>query len=160
MLKILVLPILIHFQQMPVTFTGIDYIPAGDSVKVSIRYNYDLFLRDYQQTINDDLDLNVLRSYRPFPSDLINNYINSKVHIFGNKKLLVGKLLENGTDGNDIRLVLLYRPEKKLRSITIRNTILTGLFSDVENLTILKMNNIEKEIIFTSSHNEETIPLK
>jgi hypothetical protein len=146
MLKILTLPILIFLQQMPVTFTGIEYIQGTDSLKVSVRINYELFLRDYQQTIFDDLDLEVLRSFQPFPSDLANNYINSKINIYDDKKLIIGKLLKMEENDRDVRFSILYRVEKKLKSITVRNTILTGLYSNVENLIIIRSRNYESEI--------------
>jgi hypothetical protein len=145
---------------MPVTFTGIEYIQGTDSLKVSVRINYELFLRDYQQTIFDDLDLEVLRSFKPFPSDLANNYINSKINILDNKKLIIGKLLKMEEDDRDVRFSILYRVEKKLKCITVRNTILNGLYSDVENLTILRSRNYESEIKLTSEHNEETFVIK
>ena len=160
MLKLLTLPILIFFQQMPVTFTGIEYIQGTDSLKVSIRLNYELFLRDYQQTIFDDLDLEVLRSFQPFPSDLANNYINSKINIYDDKKLIIGKLLKMEENDRDVRFSILYRVEKKLKSITVRNTILTGLYSNVENLTIIRSRNYESEIKLTPEHNEETFIIK
>ena len=160
MLKLLILPILILFQQMPVTFTGIEYIQGTDSLKVSIRLNYELFLRDYQQTIFDDLDLEVLRSFQPFPSDLANNYINSKINIYDNKKLIIGKLLKMEENDRDVRFSILYRVEKKLKSITVRNTILTGLYSNVENLIIIRSRNYESEIKLTPEHNEETFIIK
>ena len=160
MLKLLTLPILIFFQQMPVTFTGIEYIQGTDSLKVSIRLNYELFLRDYQQTIFDDLDLEVLRSFQPFPSDLANNYINSKISIYDNKKLIIGKLLKMEENERDVRFSILYRVEKKLKSITVRNSILTGLYSNVENLTIIRSRNYDSEMKFTQEHNEETFFIK
>jgi hypothetical protein len=160
MLKLLILPIFIFLQHMPVTFTGIEYIQGTDSLKVSVRFNYELFLRDYQQTIFDDLDLEVLRSFRPFPSDLANNYINSKISIYDNKKLIIGKLLKMEESDRDVRFNILYRVEKKLKSITVRNTILTGLYSDVENLIIIRSRNYESEIKLTPEHNEETFIIK
>jgi hypothetical protein len=160
MLKLLTLPILILFQQMPVTFTGIEYIQGTDSLKVSIRLNYELFLRDYQQTIFDDLDLEVLRSFQPFPSDLANNYINSKINIYNNKKLIIGKLLKMEENDRDVRFSILYRVEKKMKSITVRNSILTGLYSNVVNLTIVRSRNYESEIRLTPEHNEETFIIK
>src|SRR5664280_462640 len=160
MLKLLILPILILFQQMPVTFTGIEYIQGTDSLKVSIRLNYELFLRDYQQTIFDDLDLEVLRSFQPFPSDLANNYINSKINIYDNKKLIIGKLLKMEENDRDVRFSILYRVEKRMKSITVRNSILTGLYSDVVNLTIIRSRNYESEIKLTPEHNEETFIIK
>jgi hypothetical protein len=145
---------------MPVTFTGIEYVQGTDSLKVSVRINYELFLRDYQQTIFDDLDLEVLHSFRPFPSDLANNYLNSKINISADKKLVVGKLLKTEEYDGDVRFSLLYRVEKKMKSITVRNTILTGLYSNVENLTIIRSRNYDSEMKFTQEHNEETFFIK
>jgi hypothetical protein len=145
---------------MPVTFTGIEYIKGTDSLKIFVRINNELFLRDYQQTIFDDLDLEVLRSFKPFPSDLANNYINSKIIIHANKKLVVGKLLKTEEIDGDVRFSIMYRVEKRLKSITVKNTILTGLFSNVKNLTIIRSRNYETEMKFTQEHNEETFFIK
>jgi hypothetical protein len=160
MMKALALPILMLFYSGPVTMTSIDYIPGTDSLKVLVRLDYDLFLRDYQQTINDDIDLKVLRDYSPFPADMANNYINSKLVIIINKKLLIGKLLSTELTDSDISLNILYRPGKRIKNITVRNTILTGLYSDVENLTIIKINNLETGIKFTQEHNEVSFDLR
>jgi len=65
------------------------------------------FLRDYQQTIFDDLDLEDLRSFRPFPADMANNYLNSKINIYANKKQVIGKLLKMEEDAGDIRFNIL-----------------------------------------------------
>jgi hypothetical protein len=160
MLKILVLPVLMLFQPAHLTMTSINYIPGTDSLKVLVTLNYDLFLQDYQQTIDDDLNLHVLRSYESFPADMANHYINSKVVISVNKKLLNGKLLKTNVVNGNIRMNILYRLKKKPKSITVRNTFLTGLYSDVENLTIIKINNFETGIKFTQEHNKETFDLK
>jgi hypothetical protein len=159
-LKILTIPIFLFLQQVPVTFTGIEHIHGTDSLKVSVRLNYELFLRDYQQTIFDDLDLEVLRSFKPFPADLANNYLNSKINIYANKKQVIGKLLKMEEDEGDIRFSLLYRVGRRLKSITVRNTILTGLYSNVENMTIVRSRNYESETKFTPEHKEETFLLK
>ncbi len=156
MLKILLLPFLMLFQHTPVTFTGIEYINGTDSLKVSVRMSHELFIRDYQQSVFDDLDLEDLRTYKPFPSDLANNYINSKLLIEVNKKPVIGKLLSMEDDGKDTRFSILYRVDKKIRTLTVRNTFLTGLYSDVENLTIIRTGNSESEVRFTPEHNEQT----
>jgi len=143
-----------------VTFTGIEHVPGTDSLKVSVRMNYELFLRDYQQSVFDDLDLEVLRSFRPFPADLANNYLNTKINIYANKKQVIGKLLKMEEVEGDIRFSMLYRVDRNLRIITMKNILLTGLYSVVENLAIVKSRNYESEIKFTSEHKEETFPLK
>lgn len=160
MLKILVLPIMMFFQTAHLTMTSIEQIQGTDSIKVLVRLDYDLFLRDYQQAINDDLDLNNLRSYEVLPADLINNYINSKVFIRVNRELLTGKLLNTKAVDGEISLLIHYRLRKHPKNITVRNTFLTGLFSDVANLTIIKIGNFETGIKFTQEHPEETFLLE
>ena len=148
------------FQQAPVTFTGVEYVHGTDSLKVSVRMKYELFLRDYQQTIFDDLDLKELRSFKPFPADLANNYLNSKINIMTNGKQVIGKLLRMDVENDDVRFSILFRVNSKVKSITIKNTILTGLYSRVENLTIFKSRTGESSVKLGSDHPEETFFLK
>lgn len=160
MIKILILPLLMLIQQIPVTFTGIEHVRGTDSLKVTVRISYELFLRDYQQTIFDDLDLQVLRGFNPFPADLANNYLNLKINIYANRKQVIGKLLEMQKDEDDIRFSILFRVDRRLKSIKVRNTILTGLSTEVENLTIVRSRNYESAIKFTPEHQEETFILR
>ena len=139
--------------------TGIDYVPGTDSLKVSCTMEFKDFLKDLQ-TIDDDRNLSRLFNQQPFPSDLINQYFNSKVLIWVNGKLLTGKLLSTDLDDNDINLHLIYRVSKKPKSITVRNLILTGWYSDQTNLMIIRINKFEKGIKLNPLHNEETYIIK
>ncbi|MDP4224336.1 MAG: hypothetical protein Q8868_13600 [Bacteroidota bacterium] len=159
MLKIITLSILMIFQQSHSTMTSIHEAAGSDSLNVVIRLNYDDFLRDYQQTINDDVELKVLRSLSPFPINLADSYINLKISIYINKRHLAGKLLNIETAGNDVILNILYHPPRKSKNITVRNDILTGLYSNVENLTIIRIGDFETGKKFTKKHNEETFVL-
>jgi len=142
-----------------VTMTSIDYIKGTDSLKVSCRMEFEDFLKDLQ-TIDDDRNLRRFFSKQPFPSDLINQYFNSKVFIYVNDKLLIGKLLSASLDNNDINLNLIFRLSKKPKRITVRNMILTGWYTDQVNLMIIRINNFEKGIKLTPEHNEETLIVK
>ncbi len=158
--NILILPLLVLLQHAPVTFTGIEHIKDTDSLKVTVRLSRELFLQDYQQSVFDDLDMEDLRMYKPFPSDLANNYLNSKLLIEANGKPVIGKLLEMNDEGKDIRFSMLFRVERKLKAITVKNSILTGLYSNVENLTIVKEGDFETEVRFTPEYDEETFKLR
>ncbi|HNR43336.1 MAG TPA: hypothetical protein PKL65_13980 [Bacteroidales bacterium] len=160
MLKVLIISLLFITQPPPVTFTSIEYVYGTDSLKAVVRLSNELFLRDYQQTIFDDLDLATLRSFRPFPADLANNYLNSKIVIYTGKRQVIGKLLKMQEDGGDIEFSLLFRVDRKLKSITVRNTILTGLSSKVRNLTSVRGRNTESLIVFTPELPEKTFPLR
>jgi hypothetical protein len=120
---------------------------------------FDDFLKDLQ-TIDDDRNLYRLFSKQPFPSDLINQYFNSKVFIYVNNKLLIGKLLSANITDTEINLNLIYRSGKKPKSITLRNMILTGWYSDQTNLMIIRINNFENGIKLTAGHTEETLIIK
>ena len=142
-----------------VTMTSIDYIQGTDSLKVFCRMEFDDFLKDLQ-TIDDDRNLYRLFSKQPFPSDLINQYFNSKVFIYANNKLLIGKLLSANITDTEINLNLIYRSSKKPKRITVRNMILTEWYSDQTNLMIIRINNFEKGIKLSPRHNEETFIIK
>jgi hypothetical protein len=139
--------------------TSIDYVKGTDSLKVSCRMEFEDFLKDLQ-TIDDDRNLIRLFRKQPFPSDLINQYYNSRVFIYVNDKLLIGKLLSANLDDSDINLNLLYRVSKKPKKITVRNMILTGWYSDQTNLMIIKINEFERGIKLNPEHNEETYIIK
>ena len=159
MLRALAISLWLIMQPGHVTMTSIDYVQGTDSLKVFCRMYFDDFLKDLQ-TIDDDRYLNTIFSKQPFPADLINQYFNSKVFIYVNNKLLIGKLLTVNLTDNEISLNLIYKSDKKPKSITVRNMILTGWFSDQTNLTIIRINNFEKGIKLTPEHNEETFIIK
>ena len=142
-----------------VSMTSIDYVQGTDSLKVSCRMDFDDFLKDLQ-TIDDDRNLYRLFNKQPFPSDLINQYFNSKVFIYINNNLLTGKLLSSDISDKDINLNLIYRSAKKPKNITVRNMILNGWYSDQTNLIIIRINNFEKGIKLTPDHNEESLIIK
>jgi len=159
MLKALAISLWLIMHPGHVTMTSIDYVQGTDSLKVSCRMEFEDFLKDLQ-TIDDDRNLRRLFNNQPFPSDLINQYFNSKVFIYVNDKLLFGKLLSADLDESDINLHLIYRLSKKPKSITVRNKILTGWYSDQTNLMIIRANNFEKGIKLTPEYNEETFIIK
>jgi Domain of unknown function (DUF6702) len=159
MLGVLAITFSLFIHQDHVSMTSIDYVKGTDSLKVYCSMYFDDFLDDLQ-TIDDDRDLNRLFVSQPYPTDLINQYFNSKVFIYVNKKLLAGKLLTVNIADKKINMSLIYRADKKPRSIKVKNLILTGWFSDQTNLTILRMNDLEKGIRLTREHNEETFIVK
>ena len=159
MLRILAITLWLIIHPGHVTMTSIDYVQGTDSLKVSCRMEFNDFLKDLQ-TIDDDRNLNRIFSKQPFPADLINQYFNSKVYIYINNKLLIGKLLTANITDNEILLNLIYKSDKKPKRITVRNMILTGWYSDQTNLTLIRINNFEKGFKLTPGHNEETFIVK
>jgi hypothetical protein len=134
-------------------------MPGTDSLKVVCRMDFDNFLYDYQ-TFDDDRNLTETFGKQPFPSDLVNKYFNSKVYIYVNNKLLIGKLLSISLADNEIIMTLHYKADKKPKRITVRNIMLTGWFSDQENLIIVRTEKFEKGVKLTPEKIEETFIIK
>ena len=159
MLKTLILSIWLIFHPVHVTMTSIEHIPGTDSMKVFCRMFFDDFLYDYQ-TYDDDRDLTKIFGNQPFNADLVNKYFNSKVYIYVNNKLLIGKLLTLNLADNEISMNLHYKTVKKPKKITVRNIMLAGWFSDQVNMIIVRTDKFEKGIKLTPENNEETFIIK
>jgi hypothetical protein len=147
------------FHPAHVTMTSIEHIPGTDSLKVFCRMSFDDFLHDYQ-TFDDDRDLSKIFGNQPFPADLVNKYFNSKVHIYINNELLIGRVLTMNLSDNEISMNIHYKTAKKPKKITVRNIMLTTWFSDQVNMTIVRIDKFEKGIRLTPEHNEETFIIK
>jgi len=158
MLKILALSVWFVLHPVHVTLTSIDHVTDTDSLKVFVRMYYDDFLLDYSLSGRELPDV-AKQLENSFPIDLMNNYLDEKVNIFINNKRLKGQLLNLTLENNEINMNLLYRSDKKPRLITVKNLIMTGLYSDQANMTIIRINDFEKGVMLTPLKTEETFKL-
>lgn len=160
MLKTLVLSIWIFFHPVHVSLTSIDHVPGTDSLKVFVRMFYDDFLRDYKLFDSNDEIVKEMTVNQSFPAELMNKYLDEKVNISINNKLLSGKLLNLTLEDNEISMNLLYRSDKKPKTISVRNEIMTGLYADQANMTMIRIKNFEEGIKLTPEQPEQTFILK
>lgn len=159
MLKALAFSIWVALHPVHVTLTSIEHISGTDSLKVFIRMYYDDFLLDYSLSELPGAEKNCTDN-ETFPADLLNNYLGEKVSIIVNNKHLKGKLLNLTLENNEISMNLLYRTDKKPRTITVRNLIMTGLYSDQSNMTIVRINDLEEGLMLTPAITEHTYNLR
>lgn len=160
MLKALALSIWFVFHPVHVTLTSIDHVRNTDSLKVFVRMYYDDFLQDYLLSGGENFTVKKLQNSGTFPCDLMNKYLEEKVNIIVDNKQLKGKLLNIEQEDNEIRTNLLYRSGKKPKVITVRNLIMTGLYTDQANMTIIRINDFEEGVMLTPLKTEETFSLK
>jgi hypothetical protein len=160
MLEALVLSIWFVFHPVHVTLTSIDHVRNTDSLKVFVRMYYDDFLQDYLLSGGENYKVKELQKSGTFPYDLMNKYLDEKVNIIVDNKQLKGKLLNIEQEDNEIRTNLLYRSDKKPKVITVRNLIMTGLYTDQANMTIIRINDFEEGVMLTPLKTEETFRLK
>lgn len=158
MVKILSLCIYLFFHPVHVTLTSIDHIPGTDSLKVFVKMYYDDFLIDYK-LFDTESDVRNVTDSQQFPSGLMKKYLDEKVNIFVNNKQVKGKLLNLTLADNEISINLIYKSDKKPESITVRNLIMTSLYSDQANMTIIRVKDFEEGVKLTPEKTEETIKL-
>ena len=160
MLKTLVLSIWIFFHPVHVSLTSIDHVPGTDSLKVFVRMFYDDFLLDYKLFDTNNEIVTEMTVNQSFPAELMNKYLDEKVNISVNNKQLSGKLLNLTLEDNEISMNLLYRSDKKPKTISVRNEIMTGLYADQANMTMIRIKNFEEGIKLTPEQPEQTFILK
>jgi hypothetical protein len=91
---------------------------------------------------------------------VIESYLNKKLIIKVNKKLLAGKLNDLEIVDNEVKLDIDYKTTKKPLSLTVNNQIMTGLYSDQSNLMIVKVGNFEEGVKLTSDNTGRTFKIK
>lgn len=160
MLKTLVLSLWIFFHPVHVSLTSIDHVPGTDSLKVFVRMFYDDFLLDYKLFDTNNEIVKEITVNHSFPAELMNKYLDEKVNISINNKQLSGKLLNLTLEDNEISMNLLYRSDKKPKTISVRNEIMTGLYADQANMTMIRIKNFEEGIKLTPEQPEQTFILK
>jgi len=158
MLKTLFLSFWFILHPVHVTLTSIDYIPEADSFRVFVRMYYDDFLLDYRLMMGEKQNEN-LSDYKIFPENLMWQYISEKINIFVNNRQLKGKLVDLEQVDNEISMNLLYSSGRRPRIVTVKNMIMTQLYSDQANMTIIRINDFEEGIKLTSEVTEQTFTL-
>lgn len=159
MIKTISTFILILLHPVHVSLTSIDHVPGTDSLKVFVRMYFDDFLSDYRLNYTSD-SIVVNSSHTRFPEELMSRYLNDKINISVNNKQLKGKLLNMVLTDNEISSNLLFITDKNPKSIIIRNQIMTDLYNDQANMTIVRVSDFEEGVKLTPEKREQLFILK
>ena len=160
MLKTLILSIGLLFHPVHVSLTSIDHVHGTDSLKVFVKMFYDDFLLDYKLFDSENESVKKMTAAQLFPAELMNKYLDKKVNISVNNKQLRGKLLNLTLEDNEISMNLVYKSDKKPKTISVRNMIMTGLYNDQANMTLIRVDDFEEGIKLTPDQTEQTFNLK
>jgi hypothetical protein len=159
MFKTLFFSIWFLFHPVHVTLTSIDYIPATDSFKVFVRFYFDDFLLDYKLS-GGDIQNKDFSDTNSSSMKIMETYIGEKIIIKVNERLISGKMENMKLTDNEISMNLEYKTVKKPKIITVKNLIMTGLYSDQSNMIIVKINDFEEGVRLTSDLTEKTFIIK
>jgi hypothetical protein len=159
MIKTLFFSIWFFLHPVHVTLTSVDYVPEIDSFKVFVRMYFDDFIRD------NKLDGTEIREKDFSTTDAVciekmMKYIEKKVILKVNEKQLSGKLRNMNLADNEISMNLEYGVSKRPRTISVKNLIMTGLYSDMSNMILVRINDFEEGVKLTSDMTEQTFKVK
>ncbi len=159
MFRILFFSIWFLFHPVHVTMTSIDYVPEMKSYKVFIRMYFDDFLRDCHLEAGD-IQIKQFSDNNSASRDVMEKYLKEKIVIKVNEEQLSGKLKEMNLADNQISMILEYGAGKQPETITVKNLIMIGLYSDMSNMLIVKVNDFEEGLKLTSDLTEQTFKIK
>jgi hypothetical protein len=143
------------FHPVHVTLTSIAYIPEADCFEGFIRLYIDDFLLDCRlQGI--EIDQEKLQQKDSVSLKSIEKYVNEKLSLSINNSILEGDLRDISISGNQIDLDIMFASKNVPETITVRNLMMTGLYSDQSNMMILKVNTFEEGVKLTPEITEQT----
>jgi len=154
MLKSLILTVYFLLHPVHVSLTSIEYVPELDSLKVFVKLYFDDFLLDAGVSSGKFPDGKSAQDSR-LKSFIFNDYLNSRLKIEVNGKKLTGKLNRLEIVDNEVKADLLYESRRRPEKILVRNLIMTGLYSDQANLTIIRVGEFEEGVKLTSEMTEK-----
>lgn len=161
MLKCLIFTLSMILHPVHVSLTSIEHIPDTDSIKVFVRMYYDDFLSDYR-LFDRDAGSEYLSGNQEIPENMMEKYLAGKVIITVNNKQLKGKLLNQqlALVENEISVNLVYQSDMQPEIVSVKNEIMTGLYNDQANMTIVRIGRFEEGVKLTPEKTEQTFILK
>jgi hypothetical protein len=159
MFKILVYSLWLAFHPVHVTITSLDYIPETVSFKVFVRMYFDDFKVDCKLN-GDTVSKGNFSGDSQSSSNIVQKYISEKLIMKVNDKPVYIELKDFNIVDNEISMNLECRNLKQPERIILKNTFLTGLYSDQSNMVIMRVNDFEEGVKLTSGLTEQTFIIK
>ncbi len=142
------------------SIVNIDYTPRDSIITYSIRVFQDDIIILLTQLYHKEL----FHSNQPFDlaenTQKVENYFDNNLEFFINNVKLQPQLINIDSEEIDYWLHYSITITEAPKNLTIRNTILTQLYSDQTNLVIFAYKNKEKGLTFGKDITEKVISLE
>jgi hypothetical protein len=155
MVKMLFISLWLAAHPVHVSLLSIDYAPDKELFNVFLRIYFDDFLLDSGISADDKKNLNFSENNQ-FTKVTLGNYVNNRLRIIVNKRQMPAELQNTDLSDNELRMNFVLNSVKKVNTITVRNLIMTSLYNDQSNMTIVRVNNYEEGVKLTSEETEKT----
>ena len=137
---------------------SIDYAPDQKLFNVFLRIYFDDFLLDSGIKTADQKNLDFSANNK-YTHEVMASYVNDRISISVNKRQIPAELGEMSLSDNELRMNLFFSSAKKVSSITVKNLIMTSLYSDQANMIIVKVNDFEEGVKLTAEEPEKTFEI-
>jgi len=158
MVRFLFFSLWLMIHPVHVSLLSIDYAQDKEIFNVFLRVYFDDFLLDSGIKTEDQKKLNFSDSDL-FTKEAIINYLNDKIRIIVNNRNISAELENMDLSNNELRMNLFFKSVRKVNSITVKNLIMTSLYNDQANMTIVKVNDFEEGIKLTAEETEKTFEI-
>lgn len=102
----------------------------------------------------------VFKGSDEFTKVFLTDYVNEKVRITINGDPVKAELGKMDLSDNELRMNLSFGSKSKVRSITVKNQIMTSIYSDQANMLIVKVNDFEEGAILTAVETEKRFDIQ
>jgi len=155
MVRLLFFSLWVAAHPVHVSLLSMDYMADQKKFNVFLRVYFDDFLLDSGIKSSDQKTFN-FSGEAISEKEILAKYVNEKVKISVNKKQITAEVGDIDLSENELRMNLFFKSPGKINSITVKNLIMTSLYSDQANMIIIKVNDFEEGIKLTSEEPEKT----
>jgi len=154
MVRLLFFSLWVAAHPVHVSLMSIDYVQERNIFNVFLKVYFDDMLLDSGIEKGDQKKL-VFSADDDFTRKVISGYVADRVMLIVNKRQLNAQLVNMDLSDNELRLNLVFGSAGKVNSITVKNLIMTSLYSDQANMIIVKVNDFEEGVRLTSQVTEK-----
>lgn len=150
---------ILFFHPVHVSMMGIDYDSEKSVFNVYLKIYYDDFV--IESGFNGGrADEAYFRDDEERSADFLEKYLGEKVSISVNGRRLSGELIGMELSNNELNIRLKFNCDRDIKTITVRNLIMTSLYSDQSNMLLVKVNDFEEGVKLTALDTEKTFGLE
>lgn len=159
MIRLLCFSLWLAFHPVHVSLMSIDYEPEGKVFNMFLKIYFDDFLLDSGLGAEGG-DKLVFKENDEFTRMFLTDYVNEKVRILVNGNQVKAEPVKMDLSDNELRMNFSFRSDPKVRSIKVKNNIMTSIYSDQANMLIVKVNDYEEGARLTALENEKTFDIQ
>ena len=159
MIRFLLLSLWLGFHPVHVSLMSIDYSPGDKAFNMFLMVYFDDFLLDAGIGTEKEKNLDFSRSDEQIKI-ILTDYVNEKVRIAVNGDPVKAELGNMSLSDNELRMNLSFSSADRVKSVNVKNTIMTSIYNDQANMLIVKVNDFEEAARLTALETEKTFEIQ